>query len=83
MKLHIKCSTELKSVLQVANEFTSLLKNRKSFQVTEKEKKRPKKILKTGYNINNNCGVIIDYSIYRQNQDDKKRACLKEINKHE
>lgn len=83
MKPHIKCSTELKSVLQVANEFTSLLKNRKSLQVTQKEKKRSKNILKTGYNINNSCGVTIDDSIYRQNQDDKNRACLKEINKHE
>lgn len=45
MKLHIKCSTELKSALQVANEFISLLKNRKSLQVTEKEKKT-KKIFK-------------------------------------
>lgn len=38
MKLHIKYSTELKSALQIANEFISLLKNRKSLQVTEKEK---------------------------------------------
>lgn len=64
MKLHIKCSTELKSALQVANEFISLLKNRKSLQVTEKEKKT-KKILKTGYNINESCGETIDDSIYR------------------
>lgn len=64
MKLHTKCSTELKSALQVANEFISLFKNRKSLQVTEKEKKT-KTFLKTGYNINDSCGETIDDSIYR------------------
>lgn len=52
-------------------------------KLQRKKKKDQKNILKTGYNINNSCGVTIDDSIYRQNQNDKNRACLKEINKHE
>lgn len=52
-------------------------------KLQRKKKKDQKNILKTGYNINNSYGVTIDDSIYRQNQNGKNRACLKEINKHE
>lgn len=52
-------------------------------KLQRKKKKDQKIILKTGYNINNSYGVTIDDSIYRQNQNGKNRACLKEINKHE